>query len=420
LPPLFTIADDRSAGTACPACEGALRAGEGIALCGSCGAAHHRHCWERDGACSAYDCAPANRAQGTTPPAVRELVITTEQIGAAVPLAPRPQQHGVRFATPEQIAVSTRPKISRGAIAAAICAVGGIPLFGLVTGAVAVVLAALALGPIRAGTRRGAWIACAALVLGLVDVVGWAVLLSHGFGGRGVSGFNTADFRVSEADLRASPPLVAAALRANVLILRGGMLGGAIGSGVVCSVRDGSALILTNRHVASPDSAAEGAEVGVQFVDGRTATGKVVWNGPDGMDAALVRVEASPGALATAIDSGAAPHIGDDVFAVGNPRGLGWTHTKGSISQFRERSTGAAQALRVIQTSAPINPGNSGGGLYDAAGRLIGINTWAGDKRDSEGLGFAISLDSIRAVLPEWVLAESAKPPPAAPSGGTP
>jgi serine protease Do len=59
-----------------------------------------------------------------------------------------------------------------------------------------------------------------------------------------------------------------------------------------------------------------------------------------------------------------------------------------------------------------MNPGNSGGGLYDAAGHLIGINTWAADKRDSEGLGFAITIGSICSYLPEWALHPSAEGKP--------
>lgn len=414
MQPLLTIADDRSSGAACPACGVPIRAGEAVALCGECGASHHRQCWERTASCSAYDCAPANRAEGIAPPARLGLVITPAEISAAMPLPSRPTFHGVHVATPAQMEAGTRPKLSRGALAAAICAVGGIPFFGIITGAVAVVLAAISMGPIRAGARRGIWLASFAIILGLADIVGWALVLSYGLSGSHVAGFDSADFHVSEADLRAAPPVVAAALRANVLVSRGGVLSASIGSGVILSLKDGTALILTNRHVASPDTASDGGTVSVQFVDGRTTTGTVVWNGPEGLDVSLVRAPASPGAGATSIDRTASPHIGDDVFAVGNPQGLGWTHTKGSVSQFRERGAIGATTLRVIQTSAPINPGNSGGGLYDAAGHLIGINTWAADKRDSEGLGFAISLDSICSVLPDWALGASAaeEPPP--------
>ena len=47
-----------------------------------------------------------------------------------------------------------------------------------------------------------------------------------------------------------------------------------------------------------------------------------------------------------------------------------------------------------------MNPGNSGGGLYDQQGYLLGINSWGTDKSVSEGLGFAIALDSLLELAP--------------------
>lgn len=106
--------------------------------------------------------------------------------------------------------------------------------------------------------------------------------------------------------------------------------------------------------------------------------------------------------------------IGDTVFAVGNPHGLGWTHTGGDVSQIRRRASGDTE-YRVIQTSAAINPGNSGGGLYDKEGRLIGINTWTQDKRFAEGLGFAIAFETLLNMVPNRFRL-SAQQDPKAPS----
>jgi S1-C subfamily serine protease len=92
--------------------------------------------------------------------------------------------------------------------------------------------------------------------------------------------------------------------------------------------------------------------------------------------------------------------IGQTVFAVGNPHGLGWTTTQGVISQLRKRRADDFEA-RIIQTQAALNPGNSGGGLFDREGYLVGINTWVKDHREGEGLGFAIALDSFLALRPE-------------------
>lgn len=410
--PLTTNADERAAGMLCPACDTPLRAGEPVAFCAACGTAHHQSCWQHGPGCSSYNCAPANRRELPRTPGPTGMVITAEQIQTAEPLPSTPPFRGAALAPTTE--TDNRPKVSGTAIAAGICAVGGIPIFGIITGAVAVILGAISIGPIRSGARRGIWLATSAMILGLADIGGWTWLLYH-YLGNGSNAvllhFNPRDFHVSEDDLRAASPAVAAALRANVLVCRPGMLDGALGSGVIISINSGSAVILTNRHVAAQESGKDGTKVSIQFVDGSQADGSVDWLAPDGVDLALVRARAAGSVTAARLATENVPHIGDDVFAIGNPQGLGWTHTKGSVSQFRERR-GGEKNLRVIQTSAPINPGNSGGGLYTADGRLIGINTWAGHKRDTEGLGFAISVDSILPLLPEWALS-APRPAPA-------
>jgi len=95
--------------------------------------------------------------------------------------------------------------------------------------------------------------------------------------------------------------------------------------------------------------------------------------------------------------------VGESVFAIGNPHRLGWSHTQGVISQIRNQPIDSRQ-VRVIQTQASINPGNSGGGLYDREGYLLGINTWTADKRVSEGIGFAITLDTLLELEPPLLL----------------
>src|SRR5439155_14429070 len=51
----------------------------------------------------------------------------------------------------------------------------------------------------------------------------------------------------------------------------------------------------------------------------------------------------------------------------------------------------------LIQTDAALNPGNSGGPLFDASGRVVGINTMV--RSGAENIGFAIPIDRARAVL---------------------
>lgn len=82
--------------------------------------------------------------------------------------------------------------------------------------------------------------------------------------------------------------------------------------------------------------------------------------------------------------------IGEDVYAIGSPKGLDLSLSSGLISQLR-RSTNN----RYIQTDAAISPGSSGGGLFDSNGNLIGILTEKIADEDVEGIGFAIPADLV-------------------------
>ncbi len=83
-----------------------------------------------------------------------------------------------------------------------------------------------------------------------------------------------------------------------------------------------------------------------------------------------------------------AVRIGQDVVAIGNPQGLAWTLTSGSISAIRKNA---------LQTETAINPGNSGGPLLDMEGRLVGINTWI--RKNAQSLGFARPSNVVRAFV---------------------
>ena len=80
--------------------------------------------------------------------------------------------------------------------------------------------------------------------------------------------------------------------------------------------------------------------------------------------------------------------VGDDVYGISAPNGLGLSLTKGLISQFRN-----FDGTTHIQTDAAISPGSSGGGLFDNNGKLIGIITSKIVDKEVEGIGFAIPAD---------------------------
>jgi serine protease Do len=79
--------------------------------------------------------------------------------------------------------------------------------------------------------------------------------------------------------------------------------------------------------------------------------------------------------------------VGQNAFAIGNPKGLELTMSAGLVSSLRRNAQGQ---LVLIQTSAAISGGSSGGGLFDDQGRLIGLTTIGSVTGDAQNLNFAI------------------------------
>ena len=79
------------------------------------------------------------------------------------------------------------------------------------------------------------------------------------------------------------------------------------------------------------------------------------------------------------------PRIGQDIFAIGSPKGLSNSLTKGTISGFRENDR--------IQIDATIDHGSSGGPLFNLQGEVIGITT-SGMGTGSE-LNFAVNIQAL-------------------------
>ena len=83
--------------------------------------------------------------------------------------------------------------------------------------------------------------------------------------------------------------------------------------------------------------------------------------------------------------------VGQKVFALGAPKGLGWSLSDGIISGFRERNSN-----HLIQTTAPISPGSSGGGLFDEDGHLLGITT--SQVENGQNLNFARAFEANESI----------------------
>jgi serine protease Do len=144
--------------------------------------------------------------------------------------------------------------------------------------------------------------------------------------------------------------------------------------------------------------------VEVQTSDEKKYKGKVVGTDPQ-TDVAVVKIEAS-GLPAFTLGDSSGLKVGDVVFAIGNPFGIGKTATMGIVSATGRSLNGAIESYEdFIQTDASINPGNSGGALIDLHGNLIGINTaiLSGQGGGNEGVGFAIPVNMARNVMDQIV-----------------
>jgi S1-C subfamily serine protease len=98
--------------------------------------------------------------------------------------------------------------------------------------------------------------------------------------------------------------------------------------------------------------------------------------------------------------------VGQKVLAIGNPFGFGGSLSVGVISSLGRdiRATTNRLIKDVIQTDAAINPGNSGGPLLDSSGHMIGVNAQIVTRSGgSEGIGFAISVDTVKKIVPQLI-----------------
>ncbi|TVR11673.1 MAG: DegQ family serine endoprotease [Salinarimonadaceae bacterium] len=163
------------------------------------------------------------------------------------------------------------------------------------------------------------------------------------------------------------------------------------GSGVIVDAQAG--YILTNAHVV-----ADATEIAVTLKDRRRFTAELV--GSDrGTDIALLKIEAEDLSALDFADSDTL-RVGETVYAIGNPFGLGQTVTSGIISALGRSGISVEGYEDFIQTDASINPGNSGGALINADGRLVGINTAIITPGGGNvGIGFAVPINMASAVM---------------------
>ena len=161
------------------------------------------------------------------------------------------------------------------------------------------------------------------------------------------------------------------------------------GSGVIVS-KEGH--VVTNHHVIAGQQ-----KFDITLHGGKLYTARLI--GEDRLlDIAVLKIEDKGPFQPLKLGDSSQVQVGQLVFAVGNPFGLGETVTQGIISA-KERSISDNQR-DLFQTDAAINPGNSGGPLVNLRGEIIGINVaiFSPDRQNPgfQGVGFSIPSNDVR------------------------
>ena len=170
-----------------------------------------------------------------------------------------------------------------------------------------------------------------------------------------------------------------------------------MGSGFIV---DQDGYIVTNAHVIG-DGQYE--NITVSLIDGTTEVGDVLWYDTT-LDLAIVKISRT-GLPVAELGNSDELMVGEPAVAIGNPMTLDLerTVTQGIISGLN-RSIAFEDGTVIeplIQTDASINSGNSGGPLFNAEGKVIGINT--AKMNTAEGLGFSIPINTAKPIIEQII-----------------
>ncbi len=191
------------------------------------------------------------------------------------------------------------------------------------------------------------------------------------------------------------------------------------GSAVIYKMEQDYTYILTNYHMVYNANATSADKVcykifaymyGSEYAPVRTTSGQIIAEdnyalnceyvgGSADCDVAILRVptadmRAYPDAKAVTINGGY--QVGQTVYALGNPDGMGLSLTKGIISVDMERvslDVAGTRDFYLLRTDADLDHGSSGGGLFNADGELIALCN-SGDE-DIQSINFAIPASTV-------------------------
>lgn len=200
-------------------------------------------------------------------------------------------------------------------------------------------------------------------------------------------------FEASSALGQTAQEIATKAFRSTVLLVMEDNSGQPLSLGSGFFVRED--IVATNLHVV------EGATGGYAKIVGEKQkydiAGYVAIDNK--MDLVLLKIDKIKAPAITLEDSSKI-EIGDEIFAVGNPKGLEGTFSKGIVSAIRK-----IEEDTLLQITAPISPGSSGGPILNSEGEVIGISV--ATFKGGQNLNFAIPVSYLSNLLSNI---KSAKP----------
>lgn len=147
-----------------------------------------------------------------------------------------------------------------------------------------------------------------------------------------------------------------------------------LGSGVIYASSGGYYYLLTNAHVVSRTAGYSAVTYKVIDAYGNEYTAYLMAASNE-TDLAVLRFAAGEEELPAASFAAADPEVGSLLISVGNPSGLTNCATYGRVTRYAAVDVaGANSGYTVGWHDAPIDNGSSGGAVYDAEGRIVGIN----------------------------------------------
>ena len=143
-------------------------------------------------------------------------------------------------------------------------------------------------------------------------------------------------------------------------------------------------------------------KVEVEFLDGEIIPAKVI-SAYGNADVALIElIWPRKNAVTLKLADSDQVKIGEQVFVVGAPYGLGHSLSSGYVSGIikSKKDKNPFTNSEYIQTDAAINTGNSGGPMFNMNGEVIGVvSNILTESGGFQGIGFASSSNITKELL---------------------